>query len=117
MANCAKCGGITIPQKGISKKNGKPWSGEKCQACGDFNFTKQQQEQNSPKVESKISNPENEKLKILSLAVTLACSSKEQATHADIEAYYTFLNNLLNKPEQNNHYGSYHNNNDEEVPF
>ncbi len=36
--NCSVCGGDTTPKYGISKKNGKPYSGHKCNSCGNMDF-------------------------------------------------------------------------------
>lgn len=41
--SCSKCGGNQNAVSGVSKKNGKPWSGMKCVKCYniDFNNTRQ----------------------------------------------------------------------------
>lgn len=39
MSQCSKCGSqSTTFKEGISKKNGKPWKGYKCDDCGDMVF-------------------------------------------------------------------------------
>ena len=68
MANCSKCGANAIMKTGISSKNGKPWTGFKCQdqACGNMDFLKSNQNitpQITP-AKSKISN-EPEIIKML----------------------------------------------------
>lgn len=42
MAQCSVCGGDTKLMAGVSKKNGKPWSGYKClnQGCNNMDFQK-----------------------------------------------------------------------------
>ena len=45
MNTCSVCGGDTKMLSGISKKNGKPWTGFKCldQACNNMDFQKSNQ--------------------------------------------------------------------------
>ena len=68
MPQCSKCGGNTTIKAGISKKNGKPWTGFKCQdqQCGNMDF------QNSngttrpqPQIKKTQISNENEILKLL----------------------------------------------------
>ncbi len=70
MAQCSVCGGDTKLMAGVSQKNGKPWSGNKCldKGCGNMDFLKSNQNF-SPKsqiipAKSKISN-EPEIIKLL----------------------------------------------------
>ena len=68
MNGCSVCGSNTTMLSGISKKNGKPWTGFKCQdqSCGNMDFQKSNQNISSQIIpaKSKISN-EPEILKLL----------------------------------------------------
>jgi hypothetical protein len=63
--NCSKCGGDTKLMAGVSQKNGKPWTGYKCQdrACGNMDFQKTNQNI-SPKP-NKLPSNEPEMIKMM----------------------------------------------------
>jgi len=61
---CSKCGSETKMLSGISKKNGKPWTGFKCQACGNMDFQKSNQNI-SPQIKKQTPTNEPEILRLL----------------------------------------------------
>lgn len=55
---CSKCGSENQEfRKGVSKKNGKPWSGLKCLDCDNMDFVRQNTSPKPPKPEFAPINP------------------------------------------------------------
>lgn len=80
MGICSKCGGPTTFKQGVSQKTGKPYSGTKCEQCGDFVFNRvvaapQQQRPQAPQFPQQAPQ-QSVKLELLKLAVQLACADK-----------------------------------------
>src|SRR3990167_4337319 len=67
MAVCSICGSETVMKTGFSKKNGKPWTGFKCQnqACGNMDFLPSNQNISKPQIKKQTPTNEPEILKLL----------------------------------------------------
>jgi hypothetical protein len=118
MSVCSACGGATKMLSGISKKNGKPWSGNGClnPACRNIDFNRSYSapvSASSAKTTVITQKPVQQKMDelintdVLKGAIKLAmhtCKPEGETAGvimiAEVDAYYRSLLNILKNEEK-----------------